>query len=199
MSRADRRDDGPLHDIPLLTLYGIGFSGVGAGPGARQPRCFMALAEQQEPAAPAADRRCATSGDPVRVAEAAGAAAIGARVICATCCDVIWDAARQTRATLEQRARLRLAITGALEQASRVVDFAYPHRRRRRDLSGQPVRAPLPRHAHRHRTGPGAYVEFRVRRPGVVRHRDHAKASLRGAKRRSIQRRDEAGLLATLQ
>jgi alkylation response protein AidB-like acyl-CoA dehydrogenase len=37
----------------------------------------------------------------------------------------IWHAANKDGATLEQRARLRLAITGALDQSVRVVDFSY--------------------------------------------------------------------------
>ncbi len=34
-SASDRREDGPLYNIPLLTLYGIGFSGVALGIAAR--------------------------------------------------------------------------------------------------------------------------------------------------------------------
>jgi alkylation response protein AidB-like acyl-CoA dehydrogenase len=37
----------------------------------------------------------------------------------------IWQAVNKDGATLDQRARLRLAITGALDQSVRVVDFAY--------------------------------------------------------------------------
>jgi alkylation response protein AidB-like acyl-CoA dehydrogenase len=37
----------------------------------------------------------------------------------------IWEAVNKDGATLDQRARLRLAITGALDQSVRVVDFAY--------------------------------------------------------------------------
>ena len=43
-------------------------------------------------------------------------------------------------------------------------------------FTGSAVRAPLPRHAHRDGAGPGAYVEFRIRRPGVVRHRAEPEA-----------------------
>ena len=39
---------------------------------------------------------------------------------------VFWNAATAKRAvSLEERAQLRIAITGSMEQASRVVDFAF--------------------------------------------------------------------------
>jgi indole-3-acetate monooxygenase len=42
------------------------------------------------------------------------------------CLREFWQAATVNRAqTLEQRAQLRVAITGSMDQARRVVDFAY--------------------------------------------------------------------------
>ena len=45
--QADRTNDGPLYDIPLLTLYGIGFSGVGLGLAQGSLDAFMALANSK--------------------------------------------------------------------------------------------------------------------------------------------------------
>ena len=44
---ADRTNAGPLYDIPLLTLYGIGFSGVGLGLARGSLDAFMALANSK--------------------------------------------------------------------------------------------------------------------------------------------------------
>ena len=86
----------------------------------------------------------------------------------------IWQAVNKDGATLDQRARLRLAITGALDQSVQRRRLCLHGSRHQRDLHRQSVRAPLSRHAHRHRAGPGAHVEFRIRRPGVVRYRADA-------------------------
>ncbi len=44
---SDRTNDGPLYDIPLLTLYGISFSGVGLGLACASPDAFMTLANSK--------------------------------------------------------------------------------------------------------------------------------------------------------
>jgi alkylation response protein AidB-like acyl-CoA dehydrogenase len=124
---ADRRGDEPLSNIPLLTLYGMGFSGVSLGLGRACLDAFMKLAETKKPSA--------THGAPIplrdnpviqfRVAEATGQLD-SARAFLFDMLREFWDAATARRAvSLEQRARLRIAITGAMEQACRVVDFAY--------------------------------------------------------------------------
>ena len=53
------------------------------------------------------------------------------------------------RFSLEQRAHLRVAITGAMDQARKVVDFAYHAAGTTAIFQGSAVRAPLPRPAHR--------------------------------------------------
>jgi alkylation response protein AidB-like acyl-CoA dehydrogenase len=124
---ADRRDDRPLSNIPLLTLYGMGFSGVALGLARASLDAFMTLATTKKPAA--------THGAPVllrdnaviqsRVAKATGRLQ-SARAYLHDMLRQFWDAATRNRAvTLEERAQLRVAITGAMEQARRVVDFAY--------------------------------------------------------------------------
>jgi alkylation response protein AidB-like acyl-CoA dehydrogenase len=124
---ADRRGDDPLGNIPLLTLYGMGFSGVALGLARASLDAFMKLAEKKKPAP--------THGAPIllrdnaviqsRVAKATGRLQSG-RAYLHQCLHEFWQAATANRAqTLEQRAQLRVAITGSMDQARRVVDFAY--------------------------------------------------------------------------
>jgi len=124
---ADRRGVDALGNIPLLTLYGMGFSGVALGLARASLEAFMTLAEKKKPAP--------THGAPVllrdnaviqsRVAKATGRLQSG-RAYLHDMLHEFWQAATANRAqTLEQRAQLRVAITGSMDQARRVVDFAY--------------------------------------------------------------------------
>ena len=124
---ADRRGDDALGNIPLLTLYGMGFSGVALGLARACLEAFMTLAEKKKPAP--------THGAPVllrdntviqsRVAKATGRLQSG-RAYLHDMLHEFWQAATANRApSLEQRAQLRVAITGSMDQARRVVDFAY--------------------------------------------------------------------------
>jgi alkylation response protein AidB-like acyl-CoA dehydrogenase len=120
---SDRTDDGPLYDIPLLTLYGIGFCGVGLGLARASLDAFMTLAAGKTGRA----GRGVMRDNPVIQSEVAKVSGglHAARAFLRDMLEEIWDAANKDGATLEQRARLRLAITGALDQSVRVVDFAY--------------------------------------------------------------------------
>jgi indole-3-acetate monooxygenase len=122
---ADRTNDGPLYNIPLLTLYGIGFSGVGLGLARASLDAFMTLATSK---VGRAGRGSVLRDNPLiqsRTAEAAGQLN-SARAFLNEMLHEIWEASvTKGGASLEQRARLRLAITGALEQSRNVVDFAY--------------------------------------------------------------------------
>ena len=120
---SDRTSDGPLYNIPLLTLYGIGFSGVGLGLARGSLDAFMALAGSKTGRA----GRGVMRDNPViqsDVAKVTGGLH-AARAFLREMLEEIWEAANKEGATLDQRARLRLAITGALDQSVRVVDFAY--------------------------------------------------------------------------
>ena len=120
---SDRTNDGPLYDIPLLTLYGIGFSGVGLGLARASLDAFMALANSKTGRA----GRGVMRDNPViqsDVAKVAGGLH-AARAFLREMLEEIWEAVNKDGATLDQRARLRLAITGALDRSVRVVDFAF--------------------------------------------------------------------------
>jgi alkylation response protein AidB-like acyl-CoA dehydrogenase len=122
----DRRGDEPLARIPLLTLYGMGFSGVALGLARASLEAFKTLAATKKPS-PMHGSPLPLREHPViqaRVAEATGQLQ-SARSYLLDTLRVFWDAATEKRTvSLEQRAQLRIAITGSMEQASRVVDFA---------------------------------------------------------------------------
>jgi indole-3-acetate monooxygenase len=124
---ADRRGDEPLSRIPLLTLYGMGFSGVALGIARACLDAFMTLAATKKPSpmhgAPIPLRE--HPAVQARVAEATGQLQ-SARAYLHALLRAFWDAATAKRAvSLDERAQLRIAITGAIEQSCQVVDFAY--------------------------------------------------------------------------
>jgi alkylation response protein AidB-like acyl-CoA dehydrogenase len=126
-SLPDRRGDEPLARIPLLTLYGVGFSAVALGLARACLEAFKTLAATKKPS-PMHGSPVPLREHPViqaRVAEATGQLE-SARAYLLDMLRVFWDAATAKRAvTLEQRAQLRIAITGAIERAGGVVDFAF--------------------------------------------------------------------------
>ena len=115
-SPSDRRGDAPLSNIPLLTLYGIGFSGVATGIARASLDAFKVLAATKKPS-PLHGAPVPMREHPViqaRVAEATGQVQ-SARAYLADMLREFWDAAVANRApSLEQRAELRIAITGAI-------------------------------------------------------------------------------------
>jgi alkylation response protein AidB-like acyl-CoA dehydrogenase len=146
--KPDRRESGPLYNIPLLTLYGVGFSGVALGIARACLAAFKQLAQSKRPGGGLGSTTLLRDN---AVVQSAAAQATGrlrsARAFLHEMLREIW----QTSATagtfsLEQRALLRIAITGAMEAAREVVDFAYraagttaifegsPFERRFRDL-----------------------------------------------------------------
>ena len=149
--RADRREQGPLYNIPMLTLYGVGFSGVALGIAARMPRSVHGASRRpRSPAAawarPAAARQ---RGGAVAGRARDRPAAVGARVSARRCSQEIWETSSATGTfSLEQRAHLRVAITGAMDRGPQGRRLRLSGRRHHRDLPGQPVRAALSRYPH---------------------------------------------------
>jgi alkylation response protein AidB-like acyl-CoA dehydrogenase len=124
---ADRREPGPLYNIPLLTLYGIGFSGVALGIAGACLRAFVKLAETKKPGAGLGSQLVLRDNAVIqsKVAQATGRLQ-GARALLHEVLRDTWHASCSTGTfTLEQRAMLRVAITGAMDNAREVVDFAY--------------------------------------------------------------------------
>jgi alkylation response protein AidB-like acyl-CoA dehydrogenase len=123
----DRREQGPLHNIPLLTLYGIGFSGVALGIARACLEAFMKLAETKKPGGGLGSPNVLRDNAVVQsnVARATGRLK-SARAYLLQMLEEIWDTSTTTGTfSLEQRALLRVAITGAMNESRKVVDFAY--------------------------------------------------------------------------
>lgn len=124
---ADRREHGPLYNIPLLTLYGIGFSGVALGIADACLRAFMQLAQTKKPGAGRGTQQVLRDNAVIqsKVAQATGRLT-GARALLHETLRDYWRASCTAGAfSLQQRAMLRVAITGAMDNAREVVDFAY--------------------------------------------------------------------------
>jgi alkylation response protein AidB-like acyl-CoA dehydrogenase len=147
-SKPDRRQDGPLYNIPMLTLYGVGFSGVALGIAQSCLDAFMQLAPVKKSGGGVGATAVLRDNAAVQaqVARAVGRLR-SARAFLHEMLAGIW----QTSATvgqfpLAQRAELRVAITSAMDQARKVVDFTFqaagtnaifegsPFERRFRDL-----------------------------------------------------------------
>jgi alkylation response protein AidB-like acyl-CoA dehydrogenase len=123
----DQRQYGPLYNIPLLTLYGVGFSGVTLGIASSCLDAFMQLAPTKTSGGGVGSTTVLRDNAVIqsRAAKATGRLR-AARAFLLQMLREVWESSATSGALpLEQRAHLRLAITGAMDAARRVVDFAY--------------------------------------------------------------------------
>jgi alkylation response protein AidB-like acyl-CoA dehydrogenase len=126
-SAPDRVEAGPLYNFPMLTLYGVGFAGVALGLAAASLDAFRNLAETKKSGSGLGHATVLADAATVRAEFAKATARLArARSFAREIMAESWEIA-STRATftLEERARLRLAITGTIQEAAKVVDFAY--------------------------------------------------------------------------
>jgi alkylation response protein AidB-like acyl-CoA dehydrogenase len=126
-STPDQRQYGPLYNIPMLTLYGVGFSGVALGIARACLEAFMQLAQTKRSGGGVGSTTVLRDNAVVqsRAAKATGRLK-SARAFLLQMLREIWETSATTGTLpLEQRAHLRLAITGAMDEARKVVDFAY--------------------------------------------------------------------------
>lgn len=126
-SASDRREPGPLYNIPLLTLYGVGFSGVALGIARACLHAFMQLAQTKKPGGGLGGAHVLRDNAVIQsnVARATGRLQ-SARAYLLQMLEEVWETSSSgEKFSLEQRARLRVAITGAMDQSRAVVDFAY--------------------------------------------------------------------------
>jgi alkylation response protein AidB-like acyl-CoA dehydrogenase len=124
---ADRREPGPLYNIPLLTLYGIGFSGVALGLADACLRAFMQLAPIKKSSGGVGATGVLRDNAVIqsKTAQATGRLH-SARAYLHQTLREYWDASCTIGTfSLELRARLRIAIVSAIDAAREVVDFAY--------------------------------------------------------------------------
>src|SRR5262249_9753172 len=111
-------------NIPLLTLYGVGFSGVALGIAGSCLAAFMQLAQTKTSGGGLGSKAVLRDNAVIqsRVARACGRLG-SARAFLLQMLRRTWAASAAL--SLEERARLRVAIAGAMEAARKVVDFAY--------------------------------------------------------------------------
>ena len=123
-SAADRRETGPLYNIPLITIYGIGFAGVALGIARATLDAFIRLAAEKVPGRAAHVLR---DNEVIQSQLAQAEAHLGsARAYLVEMIEATWETACTADGfPLDQRARLRVAITYAMNQAREVVNFAY--------------------------------------------------------------------------
>ncbi|TMJ82138.1 MAG: acyl-CoA dehydrogenase [Alphaproteobacteria bacterium] len=126
-SAADRRESGPLYNIPMLTLYGVGFSGVALGIAGSSLAAFMQLAQTKRSGGGLGSANLLRDNTVIQsgLARASGQLR-SARAFLVQMLREVWVSSATSGAlSLEQRAHLRVAITGAMEAARKVVNFAY--------------------------------------------------------------------------
>jgi indole-3-acetate monooxygenase len=123
-SAPDRREKGPLYNIPLLTAYGMGFSGISLGIARAMLDAFLVLAEKKVAGGASAPlRENAVIQSEVAQAEGKLRASRGFLI---EMIEATWETAKRNEPyPMQQRALLRIAITGAMNEALEVANFVY--------------------------------------------------------------------------
>ena len=143
-SQPDRREFGPLYSIPLLTIYGMVFSGLALGIARSALDDFIELAKVKGSHGGPKLRDNAVIQAGVATANAR---ILSSRVFLKEMISEHWDVlSAGDSPSLDLRARLRLAITYAMNQSREAVNFAFqaagtnaifeanPFERRMRDI-----------------------------------------------------------------
>lgn len=123
-SDPDRRERGPLYLIPLLTIYGILFSGLSLGIARTAMEEFKKLAAGKVGSgASTVLRENAVIQSGVAQAEAG---ILSSRGFLISMIEEYWSVlCAGEKPSLDQRARLRLSITYSMNQARNAVNFAF--------------------------------------------------------------------------
>ena len=111
----------------MLTLYGVGFSGVALGIAGSSLAAFMQLAQTKRSGGGLGSANLLRDNTVIQsgLARASGQLR-SARAFLVQMLREVWVSSATSGAlSLEQRAHLRVAITGAMEAARKVVNFAY--------------------------------------------------------------------------
>ena len=123
-SAADRREHWPIYRIPLITFYGIAFAGVALGIARAMLGEFVTLAAEKIPYRATAVLR----DNPVIQTQVAYAEwqLSASRAFLVEMIEHTWETARAgDDFPLDQRTRLRLAISYAMNQAREVVEVMF--------------------------------------------------------------------------
>lgn len=123
-SKPDRREKGPLYSIPLLTAYGMGFAGIALGIGRAMLDNFVKLASTKVAGGTHSTLR---ENAVIQTGVAQGERKLrSARAFLVEMIGKTWESAKKGEEyPMEQRALLRIAISGAMNEAREVCDFAY--------------------------------------------------------------------------
>lgn len=118
------RDPSPLYCFPYVSLFAVGFAGVALGIARSIFDALVALARDKTPRGFKGTLR---ENGVIQSQVAQAEARLGsARLYLMTSLEEIWQAVeRSGRVTLEQRVRIRLATSHAIQQANEVAGFAY--------------------------------------------------------------------------
>lgn len=123
-SEPDRAEKGPLYNIPLLTVYGMGFAGIALGIARAMLDDFVPLAKDKVGAG-ASDTL--STNAVVQSGLAQAEAKVGSsRAFLIERIEDMWATwSKNEKPSMDQRARLRLSISYAMNQAREAVDFVY--------------------------------------------------------------------------
>jgi alkylation response protein AidB-like acyl-CoA dehydrogenase len=123
-SAADRREDNWLYHMPLTTFYGIAFAGVALGVARTMLGSFIRLAADKIPSHNTTVMR---ENPGVQREVARAEANLGsARSYLIDMINTVWESDKMPKEwPLEDRARLRIACTNAVNQARDTAAFAY--------------------------------------------------------------------------
>ena len=123
----DRHEDGPLYRIPLLTTYGMGFSALTLGIARSMMESFKALALEKSPGGTGMAKAVLADNAVVQsqIAEAE-AKILSSRAFLYDTTAEYWDVlSAGDEPSHDLRARLRLSITWAMNQAREAATYAY--------------------------------------------------------------------------
>lgn len=116
--------DSPIYHVPLIPFYGIGFAGVACGIARVTLDAFIDHASRRVPSGSSAAMR-ENAVIQTGVAEAEARLRTARAYLCEMAEELWQTAATGEALSMDQRARLRIAITYGSNQAREVVDFAY--------------------------------------------------------------------------
>jgi alkylation response protein AidB-like acyl-CoA dehydrogenase len=123
-SEPDRREMGALYNVPLLTMYGMGFAGVALGIARTALEEFMKLAQEKSGSGMSV-KLCENAVIQSETAQAVGKIQSG-RAFLVNMIKEHWEATLAGGDySLDLRARLRISITWSMQQAKEALDFAY--------------------------------------------------------------------------
>ncbi len=120
----DRTEKGPLYNIPLLTMYGMGFSGVAQGIARTVLDEFMKVAQGKK-ASGSSVPLCENAVIQSQTAQAVAKLLSGRAFLVKMIKEFYQASAAGGDFSLDLRAKLRISITWSMQQAKDVVDFCY--------------------------------------------------------------------------